>query len=444
MKILILGNGGRESALSWKFSKDGHLVETLPGNGGTSTLVPPSVERPSLEDLQGLANYAETHQFDLTVVGPEQPLAAGIVDVFTERGLRIFGPTQKAAMLESSKSHAKLFMFQHGIPTAAFHVCTDLESARDAVRQLCAASGCVVVKPSGLTAGKGVTVCRSLEKAEHVLEELFVQKKYGDAGTEVVIEECLEGTEVSLQVFCDGSGMITMPIAQDHKRLLNGDEGPNTGGMGAFCPSPVVDMAMASMIHNQVIDRTLKALREEGIDYRGVLYFGLMLTRVGPKVLEFNCRFGDPEAQAVLPLMKSDLAHTMLACIAGDIHQALPKWNDGCSCVLSLTSGGYPEAYETGFPITGLDRAEKLWNAHVFHAGTRYRESGELETAGGRVLSVVAVDDTLASAIREAHAAARLVHFENCHMRTDIGAKVLEKDRSSHPQRHPEVATNWL
>jgi|DewCreStandDraft_5_1066085.scaffolds.fasta_scaffold00485_44 phosphoribosylamine--glycine ligase/phosphoribosylaminoimidazole synthetase len=415
MKVLVIGSGGREHALAWKIAQSPRLTRLFvaPGNGGTGENVPIPVG-----DSDRLVAFAKEAQVDLTVVGPEAPLAEGLVDRFQAEGLRIFGPVRAAARLESSKAFAKAFMTRHGIPTARYAAFSEYYAA---LRHLLAVDYPVVIKASGLAAGKGVIVPTSLEEAEDALRQIMVERVFGAAGDEVVIEERLTGVEASLLAFCDGKTIVPMPPAQDHKRLLEGDRGPNTGGMGAFAPSPACPPALVAQIARTILQPAVDGLRAEGTPYVGVLYAGLMLTTDGPNVLEFNCRFGDPETQAILPLLDSDLLDILEACVEGRLSEVDVRWREGaCACIV-LASGGYPHRYEKGHPITGLDAAAALPGVALFHAGTRREATGQLLTDGGRVLGVTAVGDSLEQALARAYAAAAQIQFKDMHYRRDIG-----------------------
>lgn len=415
MNVLIIGSGGREHALAWKIAQSPRLTRLFvaPGNGGTGENVPIPVG-----DSDRLVAFAKEAQVDLTVVGPETPLAEGLVDRFQAEGLRIFGPMRAAARLESSKAFAKAFMTRHGIPTARYAIFRDYHAA---LRHLLTVDTPVVIKASGLAAGKGVIVPDGPDEAEDALRQIMVERVFGAAGDAVVIEERLSGIEASLLAFCDGKTIVPMPPAQDHKRLLDGDRGPNTGGMGAFAPSPACPPALVAQITRTILQPAVDGLRAEGTPYVGVLYAGLMLTAAGPNVLEFNCRFGDPETQAILPLLDSDLLDILEACVEGRLSEIDVRWREGaCACIV-LASGGYPNRYEKGHPITGLGAAAALPGVALFHAGTRREASGQLLTDGGRVLGVTAVGDSLEQAIARAYAAAAQIQFKDMHYRGDIG-----------------------
>ncbi len=423
MKLLLVGGGAREHALAWKLSRERAVRELVcaPGNAGIARLarcVPLDVADP-----EAVLDAAAREQVDLTVVGPELPLANGVADVFAAAGRPLFGPRKAAARLESSKVFAKRFMERHRIPTARFRACETPEAALGAV-----GSGefgfPVVVKADGLAAGKGVTVAPDRETAEAAVRAAMVDGRFGDAGASLVIEECLAGEEASFFVLCDGRRGVALPSAQDHKRAFDGDRGPNTGGMGAFAPSPLVSPALAAQVMTAIVQPVLDGLRSEGEEYRGVLYVGLMLTRDGPQVIEFNVRFGDPEAQVVLPMIETDLAPVLLAAANGDLGAAEWRAADDPHVGVVVASGGYPGAFETGHEIDGLDQAEALPGVVVFHAGSRLRD-GRVVTSGGRVLTVVGRGRTFAEARTRAYDAAACVSFPRKHMRTDIGMKAM-------------------
>lgn len=403
MRIAIIGAGGREHALKWKLEQDGHSAELIPYD--------PTCE-PSLT----------ARDAQLVIIGPEAPLADGLVDALARAGTPAFGPSQAAAQLESSKAFAKAFMARHGIPTARFAIFDDFAQAERHLRQ---AAYPVVIKASGLAQGKGVIVPRDAGEAQSALRAIMVERIFGPAGDQVVIEERLEGPEVSLMAFCDGETVVPLLPAQDHKRAFDGDQGPNTGGMGAFCPSPLMSREAVAHCLTHILQPAVRGMAQEGAPYRGVLYAGLMLTRDGPKVLEFNCRFGDPETQAVLPLLKTDLAEIALACIEGRLSAQPVEWYAGaCACIV-LASGGYPGAYRKGLPIYGLDAVPD--DVMIFHAGTRRIEGGWV-TDGGRVLGVAARGESLGDALRRAYAGVARISFEDMHYRRDIGAKWLQRD----------------
>lgn len=417
LSILVVGSGGREHALVWKLSQSQRVAQifTAPGNAGTAELA--SNVPIGAEDIDGLLGFAQSNGIDLTVVGPEVPLSMGIVDRFNAAGLPIFGPTQSAAQLESSKAFAKAFMQEVGIPTAGFGTFTDFAEAVAYVREQTTP---LVVKASGLAAGKGVIVCDSLEEAEQALVEIMQEGAFGPAGDKVVIEERLSGPEVSLLAFCDGKTAVPMLPARDHKRAFDGDKGPNTGGMGAIAPPSNLAEGLVNDVMETVIMPTLRGMAERGTPYVGVLYAGLMLTEAGPKVLEFNCRFGDPETQVVLPMLEGDLAEIMLACVTGRLTADAVQLRDGACATVVMAAPGYPGNYPKGLPINGVDAANGLADAMVFQAGTKQVE-GQLKTSGGRVLAVSALGEEIGVALAKAYEGVRRITFEGAHFRRDIG-----------------------
>ncbi|MDI7274718.1 MAG: phosphoribosylamine--glycine ligase [Anaerolineae bacterium] len=421
MDVLIVGSGGREHALAWKLRQSPGIdrLYVAPGNAGTAAL---AENLPvSAEDVDGLLAAARQRQIGLTVVGPEAPLAAGLSDRFSQAGLAVFGPSQRATQIEADKAFAKDLMARHGIPTAAYCTFREYEPALAYARR---APYPLVVKATGLAAGKGVTVCRELPEAEEALRRAMVEREFGAAGDQVLIEECLSGQEASVLAFSDGRAVRPMIVAQDHKALLDGDRGPNTGGMGSYAPAPIVSPALLEEITATILQPAVDGLRAEGIPYRGVLYAGLMLTSTGPQVLEFNARFGDPEAQAILPLLQGDLLPVLLACTDGSLERVDLRWSSRhCLCVV-VASPGYPGHYPRGLAISGLEEAATLPDTIIFHAGTRV-EQGRVVTSGGRVLGVTGLGDTLAEAAGRAYRAAELVHFEGMYYRRDIGAKAM-------------------
>lgn len=422
MRILVVGGGGREHTLVWKIRQSPLVTEVYcaPGNPGIAAqarCVPVAAD-----DIAGLLALAQQEQIDLTVVGPEVPLVAGIADQFAAESLLVFGPEKAAAALEGSKVFSKDLMRRLGVPTAAYETFTDVGSALAYVRSQ---EYPLVLKAEGLAAGKGVIIAADVREAEEALQSIMVQKSFGSAGSRVVVEEFLRGEEASLLAFTDGKTVIPMVSAQDHKPVYDGDRGPNTGGMGAYAPAPVLTPHLLQEAMDKVMVPVVRGLAEMGITYRGVLYAGLMLTAEGPKTLEFNVRFGDPETQAVLPLLKSDIVPVLLAVARGDLSGVALDWYVGsCACVV-LASGGYPGSYDKGLPITGLDAAGALDQVSVFHAGTA-RQGEEIVTGGGRVLGVTARGTDLRDALERAYQAGGLIHFEGCHFRRDIGQKALK------------------
>ncbi len=420
MKILLVGSGGREHALAWKI-KQSPLCEALfcaPGNPGTAAL---GTNVPLVDtDLKGLAAFAEQEGVGLTVVGPEAPLSLGIVDEFESRSLRIFGPRKKAAELEGSKIFAKQFMERHKIPTGRFRIADGHEQALRIIR-----SGelgyPLVVKADGLAGGKGVVVCLSPKRAEETVAEMMVQKKFGAAGKRVLIEEFLRGREVSFIVVSDGARVQVLANAMDHKAVYDGDKGPNTGGMGAVSPSPFMTEELYGTVMETIVFPTVTCMIEEGRTFKGVLYCGLMLTTDGPKVLEYNCRFGDPETQPQMLRLESDLVELLLASVEGDVLRGEVRWSKKPSACVVLASGGYPQRYEKGKVINGLEDAAAVPGVVVFHAGTA-SEDGTVLTNGGRVLDICAADATLEGTMKKIYEAIGKIYFEAMHYRRDIGA----------------------
>ena len=423
MKVLVVGGGGREHALTWKLLQEPSVerVVCAPGNPGAAHGAHTMAVDAS--DPAALAAIASRERIDLTVIGPELPLDRGIADQFRADGLRIFGPMRAAAQLECSKVFAKRFMARHGIPTARYRVCTEADEALRAI-----ASGefglPVVIKADGLAAGKGVVVAADRAAAEDAVRQAMEQRVFGDAGTRVVIEECLEGPEVSFFAICDGARAVPVASAQDHKRVFDGDKGPNTGGMGAFAPSPLLDASLEAQVMREIVEPVLRGMRAEGTEYRGFLYAGLMLTCSGPKVIEFNVRFGDPEAQAVMPLVADDLAPMLADAADGRLGSGRVRLRDGVSVGVVLASAGYPGSVRTAVPITGTEEAGAVTGATVFHSGTALRD-GQLVTAGGRVLTVVAIGRDYRAARERAYEAVGKIHFEGMQYRRDIGLKAL-------------------
>ncbi len=418
MKILVIGSGGREHALVWKLSQSPRVTSILcaPGNAGTAEL---ATNHPvAATDLPGLVALAKAEGVDLTVVGPDDPLAAGIVDLFRKEGLRVFGPVAAAARLEASKSFAKEFMVRHGIPTAGSHTFTESTAA---LAHCAAASYPLVVKADGLALGKGVVIAQSLAEAEAAIREIMIEKVFGDAGNTVVIEEFLTGPECSIHALVDGQGYVLFPDAKDHKRALDGDRGLNTGGMGTISPSREVDAAMSARIRTEILDPFVRGLAADQLPFSGMLFPGLMMTPAGPKVLEFNCRFGDPETQSLMRRLKSDLLDLIEATIDGRLSSVTPEWDDRAAVCIVLASGGYPGPIEKGKVITGIGEASSDPDVVVFHAGTAAKD-GHVVTAGGRVLGVTALGATLDEARTKAYAAAEKISFEGKQLRRDIGA----------------------
>jgi phosphoribosylamine--glycine ligase len=416
MKILVVGSGGREHALVWKL-KQSSVVERIfcaPGNAGTAEIAHNVAI--SASDLGALVRFAKENRIDLTVVGPDDPLAAGIVDLFTAEKLRAFGPTKSAARIEASKIFAKELMHVQKIPTAEARTFSD---STDALRYCERLKFPVVIKADGLALGKGVIIAPDAGAARLTIDEMMNQGRFGDAGRRIVIEEFLRGTECSLHALVDGTNYRLLESARDHKRVFDGDQGPNTGGMGAFSPANNWNNMLQSQFETEIMRPLLRGLLQEGVQFRGLLYPGLIITSDGPRVLEFNCRFGDPETQALLPRIKSDLLPLLEATIDGKIDKCAIEWDTRAAVTVVLASAGYPGKYETGKTISGLDDAARLEDVQIFHAGTK-RANGEVKTAGGRVLAVTALGSTLEAARARAYGAVSRIHFENCHYRHDI------------------------
>lgn len=419
--VLVIGGGGREHALAWKLRQSPKIEKLFiaPGNGGTSN-VAENVEI-AINDFPKLIEFAKQNNIYLVVVGPDEAVADGAVDEFTKAGILAFGPTKSAAEIESSKAFAKQLMKQEGIPTAAFETFTDYEKASS---YLDSKSAPIVVKASGLAAGKGAIVCKTLEEARIALKTIMVDKAFKDAGDSVVIEEFLKGQEISVHAFSDGYFYKLMPTAQDHKTIGEKDTGLNTGGMGTIAPVPWVDVALQKQIENTIVMPTLKGMQKRERVFAGCLFPGLMIADEGPKVLEFNARFGDPETQSLMRLLKTDLFDVCEACAKGTLNELSIDWNPGFAACIAIASGGYPEKYEKGFPISGLQNAETLPDVVVFHAGTKM-QNNECVTAGGRVLGVTATGKTLRETLDKAYEGVRAISFKNMYYRKDIGAKAL-------------------
>ena len=416
MKILVIGSGGREHALVWKLTQSpgADRIFCAPGNAGTGQLAE-NVAIPAT-DFATLVRFAKENHVDLTVVGPDDPLAAGIVDLFQTEKLRVFGPTKSAARLESSKIFAKELMRDQGIPTAQANTFSDSDEALRYCEQL---KFPVVIKADGLALGKGVIIAPDIAAARSTIDEMMTHGRFGEAGRRIVIEEFLRGSECSLHALVDGKNYRMLETARDHKRVFDGDKGPNTGGMGAFSPANNWNRDLETQFDQKIMQPLLRGLHEKGVEFRGLLYPGLMISAAGARVLEFNCRFGDPETQVILPRMKSDLLPLLEATIDGKIDNCPIEWDERAAVTVVLASGGYPDKYETGKAISGLDEAEKLDDVHIFHAGTK-RVNGEIVTAGGRVLAVTALGPTIEAARTSAYAAVSRIHFEGCHYRRDI------------------------
>jgi phosphoribosylamine--glycine ligase len=423
MRVLLVGGGGREHALAWKLAQSPELdtLYAAPGNPGFDEVA--RCVAIAADAIPELAAFAERERIDLTVVGPEAPLAAGLVDALTARGLAAFGPTRAAAELESSKAFAKQLFARHRIPTARFEVFTEVQPAQAFVREL---GGRAVVKADGLAAGKGVVVCDEPDAADRAIADMLERRRFGDAGARVVVEELLEGEEISCFALTDGETICPLAAAQDHKTVFDDDRGPNTGGMGAYSPAPILDARLAARVVDTVIGPTVHAMAAEGRPYRGVLFAGLMLTADGPKLLEYNVRFGDPECQALMLRLTGDLLPLCRAVADGKGLPTAVEWRPEAAVCVVLASGGYPDAYTTGYPIAGLERAGSQAGVTIFQAGTARRD-GALVTAGGRVLGVTALGPDLRAASARAYAAVGEIRFEGMHYRRDIGRKALNR-----------------
>ncbi len=428
MKVLVVGGGGREHALAWKASESELVTEVLvaPGNAGTAS--EPGVRNVAVaaEDIDGLLELAQSEAVGLTIVGPEQPLVAGIVDRFAAAGIKCFGPSQAAAQLEGSKAFTKAFLAQHGIPTASYGSFTDLDAALDYLRGQAMP---IVIKADGLAAGKGVIIAETLAEAEATVRNMLEDNAFGTAGAQVVIEEFLSGEEASFIAMVDGEDILPLASSQDHKTRDEGDRGPNTGGMGAYSPAPVVTAALHDTIMASVMRPTVAGLKAQGIHYRGFLYAGLMIDAGQPRVLEFNCRFGDPETQPVLFRLRSDLVALCLAALDGQLGNATAAWDPRASLGVVLAAGGYPGHYDKGATITGLDTLDSP-ETKVFHAGTRL-DHGTVVTNGGRVLCAVALGDTVTEAQRRAYEIAEQISFAGAFYRRDIGYRAVARESAS-------------
>ncbi|MBM6871204.1 phosphoribosylamine--glycine ligase [Pseudoflavonifractor phocaeensis] len=415
MKVLVVGGGGREHAICWKLAQSPKVSQLFcaPGNAGIAQAA--SCVPVKATDVEGMVAWAKENHMDFVMVAPDDPLALGMVDAMEAAGIPAFGPRANAAVIEASKIFSKHLMEKHHIPTARYRDFTELAPAEEYIRRQGAP---IVVKADGLALGKGVVVAQTVDEALAAVREMMAGGKFGASGSKVVIEECMTGPEVTVLAFCDGKHVVPMPSSQDHKRAYDGNQGPNTGGMGAISPSPNYTPEVARQCMEEIFLPTVAALQAEGRPFQGVLYFGLMLTPNGPKVVEYNARFGDPECQAVLSLLESDLMDILMACRSGNLDQLDIRWKDGAACCLVLASGGYPGSYQKGLPITGLDEAGRT--AVVFHAGTA-EQDGQIVTNGGRVLGVTAVGPSLSDAIDLAYESAKPIHFDAMHFRTDIG-----------------------
>ena len=424
LKVLVIGGGGREHALVWKLAQSRQVsrVYCAPGNAGIAKqaeCVPLAIT-----DSEGLLAFAVENGIDLTVVGPEVPLIAGIVDLFEQRGLRIFGPAREPAQLEGSKAYAKGLMLRYNIPTAHFAVFTSQDAASYYLKSHFEShpEAPLVVKADGEAAGKGVFICRTDDDGQNALHQIMQERVFGASGDTVIVEEFLEGEEASLMAFTDGTTIVPMLAVQDHKRALDNDEGPNTGGMGCYAPVPAVTPALYQQAVDQILRPAIEAIRESGIPYKGVLYAGIMIGKDGSlKTLEFNCRFGDPETQVILPLLETDLVDILLGVTDAHLDEVEVRWKPQSGVCVVLASGGYPNAYPTGLPIDGLEQVAHLSDVVAFHAGTKFDDEGRVVTAGGRVLGVTAIGDDFTQARARAYAAVKNISFDHMHYRTDIG-----------------------
>lgn len=420
MNVLLIGGGGREHALAWKISQSPKLEKFLaiPGSPGIAEFAD-CVANISIEDNAALVNFALDNDIDLVVIGPEAPLVNGLVDALNEVGIKAFGSTKDAAQIEGSKIFAKRLMKKYGIPTAEFEVFDNPDAAKDYVRKKNAP---IVIKADGLAAGKGVIVAQNLDEALNAVDEM---KNFGAAGSKIVVEEFMDGEEASVLALTDGETILPLIAAQDHKRVNDGDEGLNTGGMGAYAPAPIIDEKIAAQVEEKILKPTIAALKAEGITYRGCLYAGLMIVDGTAKVVEFNARFGDPETQVVLPLMESDLLELMNACAEGTLRDKSISWREGSAVCVIMASGGYPKAYKKNLPIDGVTKAKSL-GAMIFHAGTKLKDN-ELVTSGGRVLGVTITAPTLREAVDQVYKCVEVIHFDDLHYRKDIAAKAMRK-----------------
>ena len=426
MKVLVIGGGGREHAVCSKLKESPLVTQLLcaPGNAGIAQIAR-CVPEVKATDVQAIVELARKEQVDFVCVTPDDPLALGCVDALEAAGIPAFGPDARAAQMEASKIFSKNLMKKYGIPTAKSEIFDEMEAA---LAYLDTQQAPIVVKADGLALGKGVTVASTIEQARRAVVDMMQGGRFGKSGARVLIEECMVGREVTVLCFCDGKTLVPMPASQDHKRAYDGDRGPNTGGMGAFAPSPLYTPQLAARTEREILLPTLRAMQAEGLVFKGVLYVGLMLTDEGPKVVEYNARFGDPETQAVLPLLKSDLMEILIAVREQRLGRMQIRWSDQAAACVVLASGGYPGPYESGRAITGLEEAQAA-GAVVYHAGTKRGPDGFV-TAGGRVLGVTALGGTLSEAVRRAYEAAGKIHFEGMHMRSDIGSRDLERTPS--------------
>ena len=425
MKFLVIGNGGREHAIIWKLAQSSKIdkIYCTLGNAGISEQA--EIINIKVDDFEALSQFAIENEIDYTFVGPEVPLALGIVDFFNSKGLKIFGPSKKGALLEASKSFAKDFMRKYNVPTAAYHTFTDFISAKNFLENEWEENKKIVVKADGLAAGKGVVMCQNRQQALTAIKEMMQDKSFGSAGDKIIFEQWLEGQETSILVFVDGKHFSIMPAAQDHKRVDDGDKGLNTGGMGAYAPAPVATPELLKQVKGQVMPNIMEGLQKENIDYKGILYIGFMVDNGKPYVLEFNCRFGDPETQVILPLLETDLVDIVEHTIAGTLNKIDIKWSNKSAVCVVLASGGYPEKYEKNIQIFGLDKVKEN-DAIIFHAGTKKDDSGNVLTSGGRVLVLTSIADNIKAAIDKVYAIIPKVSFDKMHYRKDIAQRALK------------------
>lgn len=425
MRIAVIGSGGREHALTWKLRKDPQVTDIfcLPGNAGTSEIADNSEIKAT--DLNSILDFCKKNKPHLVVIGPEDPLSEGLANILRESSFKVFGPGKIGAQIESSKIFAKRLMEKYDIPTGKADAFEDFESALNYLKNI---DFPIVIKADGLAAGKGVFICQSTDEAEEALKSCFIDKQFGASGNKVLIEEFLQGQEVSLLVFSDGNTYLPMVPSQDHKAVYDGDKGPNTGGMGCYSPVPIFDDRLFDISINKVVEPTVQALKSEGIDFRGVIYCGLILTKEGPKVLEYNARFGDPETQVILPRMRSNLTDILSATADKELSGVNIDWNKQVALTVVMASGGYPGSYQTGLEIKGIHAAESDSDIVVFHAGTSLKD-GKITTAGGRVLNVTSVADDFETARRQAYEAAGKIEFQGKYSRTDIGLRAISQSK---------------
>ena len=422
LKVLVIGSGGREHALVWKIAQSPKVskIYCAPGNAGISHLA--QCVNIDIDSINKLVDFAQKEKIDLTIVGPELPLSMGIVNEFNRKGLKIFGSTKEATEIESSKVFSKYLMKKYNIPTANYEVFQNSEKAFDYIKQQ---NFPLVIKADGLAAGKGVFIVKDLVQARDALDALMEEKRFGEAGRQVIIEEFLEGEEVSILAFCDGKTVVPMVSSQDHKKIFDNDQGPNTGGMGAYSPVPFYPDEFGKRVLEEILKPTVKGLRSEGREYKGVLYAGLILTKEGPRVLEFNARFGDPETQVILPRLKTDLIDILNAVIEETLHKINIEWEDNAAVCVVVASGGYPGKYQKGKVISGLGRLEKMKDIIAFHAGTKLQDD-KVITLGGRVLGITAWDETISKAKERAYKGVKEIYFEDMYYRKDVAVKAIK------------------